>query len=60
MSRLEGKGNRPVFYKADALKIANNYDAIDNKQMEEPRFENIVEILDGELCIDSYKNNYGE
>ena len=32
MSRLEGKGNRPVFYLADALKISENYDAIDNNQ----------------------------
>lgn len=34
MSRLEGKGNKPVFYQADALKIAKNYDAIDNTQGE--------------------------
>lgn len=47
MSRLEGKGNRPVFYKADALKISPNYEAIDNSQSNEPTFQNIVEILDG-------------
>ena len=28
MSRLEGKGNRPVFYSADNVMVINNYDFI--------------------------------
>lgn len=54
MSRLTGRDNRPVYFLSSGVLVANNYGHIIRDSNMGKSFKNIIEILDGELCIDTY------
>lgn len=61
MARQTTKDSRPIFYRSKA-RIATNYDMINvgSSKNRLSYFDSVVEILDGELCIDRYKDSNGQ